>query len=37
MASTQGLLVWVGNWIGFCGKAMGVTGVMTIFSDNGPE
>jgi hypothetical protein len=37
MASTQGLVGWGCNWVGFCDKAMGVTGVMIIFSDKGPE
>jgi hypothetical protein len=35
MASTQGLVVWVGKWERFCCKAIGVTGVITIFSVNG--
>ena len=35
MASTQGLVVWVGKWGRFCCKAIGVTGVITTFSVNG--
>jgi hypothetical protein len=35
MASTQGLVDWVGEWEGFCCKAMGVTGVITTFSFTG--
>jgi hypothetical protein len=32
MASTQGLVIWVVKWVGFCCKAIGVTGVITTFS-----
>jgi hypothetical protein len=35
MASTQGLVVWVGKGCGFCCKAVGVTGVITTFSGKG--